>query len=93
LGVNSKKIIKQMVTSKKERYKQVSKKLQRYPFDQMELGDSFFVPLTDLAFAKRPGSTVINAASNYGRKYNMKFIQRKIFIGGEPSGFRIWRIE
>lgn len=55
---------------------------QRYPFKDMQVGDSFLLP---------PGvkRTAVNvAALRYGRKHGMKFTIRKV-----PEGFRCWRIE
>jgi len=54
---------------------------QRYPFKDMQVGDSFAVPPQ----AKRPSVTV--AAKRFGDKHGMKFTIRKT-----PDGFRCWRI-
>ena len=53
----------------------------RWPFKQMEVGDSFAIP-TDM---KR--HTVAVSAMRYGKKHGMKFTTRKM-----PDGtFRCWR--
>jgi hypothetical protein len=52
-----------------------------YPYEQMEVGDSFF-----LENAHMP--TVSNNNNQRGKKLGMKFIARK-----EGNGARIWRIE
>lgn len=54
---------------------------RQWPFDEMQVGDSFAVPPN----AKRPAVNV--AAMRYGRKHNMKFTVRKT-----PEGYRCWRI-
>jgi hypothetical protein len=51
----------------------------RFPFDQMEVGDSFVIT------TKRQTASV--AARRYGDKHGMKFITRQM-----PDGtFRCWR--
>ena len=55
----------------------------KYPFDQMELGDSFLIPQT----VKR--QTVSIAALRYGNKHGMKFTTRKMSDGS----YRCWRIK
>jgi hypothetical protein len=53
----------------------------RFPFGQMEVGDSFVIT------TKR--STAAVAARRYGDKHKMKFVTRKM-----PDGtVRCWRIE
>ncbi len=53
----------------------------KYPFDTMEVGDSFALPKD----VKR--TTVSVAAMRYGRERGMKFT-----IRNTPLGFRCWRI-
>lgn len=53
----------------------------KYPFGDMEVGDSFFMENIKT-------SDVSNPASHYGATHNMKFICRK-----EGSGARVWRIK
>lgn len=55
---------------------------RRYPFADMEVGDSFLLA-PDM---KRIPTTV--AALRYGDRHNMKFTVRQV-----PEGFRCWRIE
>lgn len=52
----------------------------KYPFLEMEIGDSFFVP-ADLAEKVRA------AATSAGRRYGKKYVTRK-----EGNGRRVWRI-
>jgi hypothetical protein len=53
----------------------------RFPFDQMEVGDSFVIT------TKRHTASV--AARRYGDKHNMKFITRQM-----PDGtIRCWRTQ
>lgn len=55
----------------------------RYPFEQMEVGDSFAIPTS----IKR--QTVSVAARRYGDKHNKTFVTRKM-----PDGtIRCWRTE
>ena len=55
----------------------------RFPFDKMEVGDSFAIP------ADVPRTTVNVAARRYGDKHNMKFITRQM-----PDGtIRCWRTQ
>ncbi len=55
----------------------------RFPFEQMEVGDSFVVP------SGMHRTTVSIAALRYGRKHRMKFITRKM-----PDGtIRCWRTQ
>lgn len=53
----------------------------RYPFPDMEVGDSFFVP-------GEQGSKAGPAAHTWGRVHGRKFMTQK-----EGDGVRIWRIK
>lgn len=53
----------------------------RYPFPDMEVGDSFFV-------SGAQGSKAGPAAHTWGRSHGRKFVTRK-----EGDGVRIWRIK
>lgn len=53
---------------------------RKYPFPQMEVGDSFAVP-------SGRHLAVSTAATNYGNKYQMKFSVRAV-----DGGHRCWRI-
>jgi hypothetical protein len=55
--------------------------LQKYPFDRMAIGDSFFVPATDLP---KSGPNVLNAAA---RQRGMRASVRE-----EGDGYRCWRV-
>lgn len=57
-----------------------NKRATKYPFAEMEVGDSFYV---------EPDNGSIHAAASwYGKRNNKKFATRK-----EGEGRRIWRIE
>lgn len=55
--------------------------LRRYPFNQMEVGDSFAVP------KDADSKAVRTAAYCYGGRHGMKFACRKV-----DDGYRIWRV-
>jgi len=57
---------------------------QSYPFDQMESGDSFFVPVSD---PKKIGY-VRAQINNLKKKYPTKVISTRI----EQGGLRVWLI-
>lgn len=61
---------------------------EKYPFDGMNPGDSFFVPTT----AKRLRSVQLSLASsmkNQAKRTGAKFTQRR---SAEPVGIRVWRV-
>lgn len=51
----------------------------RYPFPQMEVGDSFF--------AQGSRGTIASAAHTYGKKHGFRFSSRT-----EGDGVRVWRV-
>jgi hypothetical protein len=53
---------------------------KKYPWLQLEPGDSFLLDTYDIASARA-------MAANYGRKFAMKFCVREMV-----GGIRIWRI-
>jgi hypothetical protein len=55
----------------------------KFPFKDMQVGDSFAVPPN----VKRPAVNV--AAMRFGRKHGMKFTVRQM----PDKSFRCWRIE
>jgi hypothetical protein len=64
------------------RYSDTSK----WPFDKMEVGDSFFVPIDDsdwVIMSNRLASTIWF----HGKQNGMKFAQRKV-----EGGRRVWRV-
>ena len=65
----------------------------RYPFNQMQIGDSIFVSIEDVAFSKDPNGVVSSAASAYGRRHSIKFITRTIVEQNQVTGFRVWRVD
>lgn len=56
----------------------------KYPFPRMDVGDSFFIPATDIVGSR------VSVALNYYKKKNPKkaFITRK-----SADGMRVWRIK
>lgn len=61
---------------------------RRYPFNEMKIGDSFFVPLN----GKEPirvQSNVMSSARTF-RKTGAKFTSS---ISHDPPGVRVWRVE
>jgi hypothetical protein len=50
-----------------------------YPFNEMDVGDSFVVP-------KEKGSSMRNCAFHYSRRWGKEFVTRKV-----KNGLRVWR--
>lgn len=61
--------------------KEASNRASKYPFKDMEVGDSFFV---DDASLRGP---IQNACRAYGARNFSKFVTRTV-----SNGFRVWRI-
>ncbi len=59
---------------------------KKYPWSDMEVGDSFWVPMGENE--EKTKNMVRCAATAFGRRRNMKFSVRK-----NDGGFRVWRIE
>lgn len=59
---------------------------RKYPFNEMEVGDSFSTGPEDFGPNGR-NSRAGFAAAQHGRRFGMKFATRR-----EGEGFRIWRI-
>jgi len=57
----------------------------RYPFATMEVGDSFFVPVMDVASGKSLRQTA------YAANYRIKTMTFKVFDA--EGGFRVFRIK
>lgn len=72
------KIEKEVKIPKKIHHGRVSK----YPWPDMEVGDSFFA-------AVRTSSALLSSASQWADKNNLK---RKFTVRKEGKHFRIWRI-
>jgi hypothetical protein len=61
----------------------------KYPFGDMDIKDSFFVPLEE-----RKKSTVLNSINNACRQYNRvnkKKIEITTSYNEESLGIRVWR--
>ena len=54
---------------------------RKYPFDDMGVGDSFFLPVADR-------EKINSAARYYGKREDKKFSIKKF-----DNGYRCWRIE
>lgn len=59
-----------------------NKRLNRYPFAKMEVGDSFFAPLT-------PSASILTSARRHLPK---RFTTRSVVENG-VRGVRVWRYE
>ena len=57
---------------------------KKYPFSDMDVGDSFFWKY-EKGKAKK---SIRNAAYMHGKRYGKTFVSRS-----EPSGVRVWRTE
>ena len=77
-----KKEIGKMTMYKIEKNKPLSSKL-KYPFADMRIDDSFFVP-----DQHKQGAGVVSSAHYYGKRNGKKFATRY-----EDGGIRIWRVK
>ena len=59
---------------------------RRYPFHEMEVGDSFFVPHADKS-GRDLSTRVSNAAVKWGKIHDCKFTIRQV-----DGGARCWRV-
>lgn len=59
----------------------------KYPFEDMEVGDSFFVKCDEETLSSKR-STVLSSSIYYGKMAGKKFTSRTF-----PEGFRIWRVK
>ena len=66
------------------------KNLNKYPFDQMEVGNSVLIERTDEENLRFLARNLRSVLSHYWRKDNKKFITRTI---KKENGVRIWRVE
>ncbi len=63
-----------------------------YPLNIMEVGDSFFVPVTSRRDVDRTQSSIMGTART-GRYGDKKFTTRQVKEEGRISGVRCWRIK
>lgn len=63
---------------------------KKYPFELMEVGDSFFVPERSV---KTFGSTVSAAARRTGYKFATRQTAEHGQFGERVEGVRVWRVE
>lgn len=64
-----------------------SRNWQKYPFPDMQVWDSFFVP------CNKQNSRTSAWASQYGKIYNQKYSVRSIKENGILIGYRCWRLQ
>ena len=66
----------------------------RYPFAELQIGQSFFVPAEDNSDAAvvRVQGTLHSCARNVSRRTGARFTTRQ-WTQGEQRGIRVWRIE
>lgn len=64
---------------------------RKYPFNEMGVGDSFFVPLNGQDNLKHLQKSLSASVRSYGVKRKMCFITR-ICVHQETDGVRVWRI-
>lgn len=67
----------------KSRYKNI------YPFEQMEVGDSFWVAAT-IVTRKQLGCNLSNRSRLWAQKH---YPERKFSVGQEGGGVRVWRVK
>jgi hypothetical protein len=60
---------------------------EKYPWDRMEIDDSFFVPCKGRRFYK-----VANSVSHCKRNFEKRNPGRKFTYCRVPTGVRVWRI-
>jgi len=59
-----------------------------FPFHEMEVGDSFFVPNEFIDKHYKNRKTLASSAFYHGKRHNVKLTTCK-----QENGFRIWRVE
>lgn len=69
---------------------QAKKKECKYPFHKMEVGDSFFYPLTNECNTRELQTKIANAAWTWNNRNNntLKFKTTQV-----DNGVRVWRIK
>lgn len=63
------------------------KSVLKYPFQDMEIGDSFFIPK---GATKHVSASVQSCIKAYNKYYNKDI---KVVTRREETGVRVWRIE
>ena len=61
----------------------------KYPFREMEIGDSFYVSAIGKGETQAISRNILNSASSYNKKHKRKKFTTRIVAGG----IRCWRIE
>lgn len=65
------------------------KAFTRFPLDEMEVGDSFYIPLSDQKKESAMAS-IYSAANSFNRSHKAKI---KVSTRSEADGLRVWRIK
>jgi len=60
----------------------------KYPWNEMEVGDSFFVPIE----STKPINVRGSVAGINRRRQDAKFFASSVRENGKPIGIRVWRI-
>lgn len=64
---------------------------KKYPFDEMAVGQSFFVPATDFP-EKSKDKALRTSATLAAKRLKMKFTARRV-VERKVDGVRLWRTE
>jgi hypothetical protein len=64
----------------------------RYPFEKLEVGDSFLVEMKDESDYKKTINGITSCKTNAEKKLKIKLITRKV-REDEIFGIRVWRIK
>tara|TARA_R100000149_G_scaffold60384_2_gene29560 strand:- start:102 stop:365 length:264 start_codon:yes stop_codon:yes gene_type:complete len=66
---------------------------RKYPLSEMNVGDSFFLPMEEGDNIKRMGNRMSQARQTYQKSHEgVRFTQR-IWQEDEVIGLRVWRVE
>lgn len=68
---------------------QKRKEIIRFPFEKMEVGDSFFIPSSDQAI-NAARSSLFTAIRTFNIFHNKTY---KILTRAQEKGLRVWRIK
>ncbi len=64
----------------------------KYPWEKMEVGDSFFVAGCRSSKSSRGSGTILNLSVPRARYPDRKWVSRKVVEGG-VTGVRVWRVK
>ncbi len=71
---------------------------RKYPFEDMDIGDSFFVgPNYEDETQKQIGNRVAQARQSYQKRRAKQGLERsftqRMWMKGEVRGYRVWRVK